>query len=152
MTTSDRPISRHCMSRRGFGLLLPWGGLAALTACSKKPEPPTPAAVDPAPMPASTPTATSDAAASASGTASGTAGAGLPLVDPADPSAKSLAYTADARQVVATSNAKYQTGQACSNCALYAGQPGDAAGPCPLYPGKQVSAIAWCSAYAKKAG
>lgn len=159
MTTSDRPVSLHRMSRRGFGLLLPWGGLAALTACSKNPEPATPAAADPALSPAPTPAAapatvpatTSDAAASASGTASGTAGAGMPLVDPADPSAKALAYTADAAQVVAASNPKYQPGQACGNCALYGGQPGNAAGPCPLYPGKQVSAIAWCNAYAKKA-
>ena len=146
MTASDRPISPHRMSRRGFGLLLPWSGLAVLTACSKQAEPTTPAAADP--MPAPTPTVTSDAAASASGTA----GAGLPMVDPADPSVKALAYSADATQVVAASNPKFQPGQACSNCALYAGQPGNPAGPCPLYPGKQVGAIAWCNAYAKKTG
>lgn len=152
MTPSDRPISLHRMSRRGFGLLLPWGGLAALTACSKKPEPTTPVAADPTPMPAPTPSATSDAATMPSTSASGMAGANLPMVDPADPSAKALGYSANASQVVAASNPKYQTGQACSNCALYAGQPGSTAGPCPLYPGKQVSATAWCNAYAKKAG
>ena len=150
MTTSDRPTSLHRMSRRGFGLLLPWGGLAALTACSKNPPPMTPVAIDPAPAP--NPTATGGGvAASASGTAS-TSGASLPLVDPADPSAKALAYTADASQVVAASNPVHKPGQACRNCALYGGQPVDAAGPCPLYPGKQVSAGAWCNAYAKKAG
>ena len=116
------------MSRRGFGMLLPWGSLAALTACG--------------------------VAASPAGTApmSGAADASLPLVDPADPSAKALACTADASPVVTASNPKYQSGQACRNCALYAGQSGDAAGPCPLYPGKQVSASAWCNAYAKKTG
>lgn len=83
-------------------------------------------------------------AAPPAGTAprSGAAGASLPLVDPADPAAEALAYTADASQVLAASNPKSQSGQACRNCALYGGQPGDAAGPCPSYPGKRVSASA----------
>jgi hypothetical protein len=156
MTPSDRPISMHRLSRRGFGRLLPWGGVAALAACSRNPEPAAPAAADPAPMPAPPSTVTSDAAASgpASGSAatSGAAGAGLPMVDPADSSAKALAYMADASQPVAAGSAKHPPGQACSNCALFAGKPGDAAGLCPLYVGKRVSAIAWCNAYARKVG
>ena len=149
MTTTDRPITLHHLPRRRFTLLLPLGGMALLAACSKDPEPAAPAApaaVEPAPtpVPAPMPEATASAPANAGG-------ASLPMVDPADPSAKALAYHADASEVVAASNPKYQPGQACSNCALYGGQPGDAAGPCPLFAGRQVSAKAWCNTYAKKA-
>jgi hypothetical protein len=73
------------------------------------------------------------------------------MVDPADSSAKALAYRADASQPVAAGSAKHPPGQACSNCLLYGGKPGDAAGPCPLFTGQQVSAKGWCITYAKKA-
>ena len=145
MTITDHPISLHRLPRRRFAVLLPLGGMALLAACSKTPEPAPPPAATPAPAPAA-----EAPAAMAPAPASG-GSAGLPMVDPADPSVKALAYTADASQVVVASNPKYQPGQACSNCALYAGQPGTSAGPCPLYPGRQVSAMAWCNAYAKKA-
>ena len=46
----------------------------------------------------------------------------------------------------------YTAGQACGNCALFAGKSGEAQGPCPLFAGKQVLAAGWCSAYVKKAG
>ena len=151
MTTTPRPLSLTTLPRRRFGLLLPWGGLALLAACSKTPEPAAPAPMEPAPAPSPMPATEASAAPSTMAPASGASSAGLPMVDPADPAAKALAYTADASQVVAASNPKYQSGQACSNCALYAGQPGTSAGPCPLYPGRQVSAMAWCNAYAKKA-
>lgn len=149
MTTTDRPIALHRLPRRRFAVLLPLGGMALLAACSKPPEPAATPAPAPTPTPAPAPAAEMPAATAPAQASAGTAG--LPMVDPADPSAKALAYTADASQVVAASQPKYQPGQACGNCALYAGQPGDAAGPCPLYPGRQVSAQAWCNAYAKKA-
>lgn len=152
MTTTDRPITLHHLPRRRFALLLPLGGMALLAACSKDPEPVAPAAVEPAPTPAPAPPPAAEATTPATAPAPANAGTGtLPMVDPADPSAKALAYHADASEVVAASNPKYQPGQACSNCALYAGQPGDAAGPCPLFAGRQVGAKAWCNAYAKKA-
>ena len=152
MTTTDRPITLHHLPRRRFTLLLPLGGMALLAACSKNPEPAAPTAVQPAPTPAPAPSPAPTPAAEATAPAPATAGTGsLPMVDPADPSAKGLAYHADASTVVAASNPKYQSGQACGNCALYGGQPGDAAGPCPLFAGRQVSAKAWCNAYAKKA-
>lgn len=158
MTTTPRPISLQLLRRRRFGLLLPLGGMALLAACSKDPAPattptaPEPAAT-PAPTPAPAPAAAPDTTAPAAAPAPAGGGtAGLPMVDPADPVAKPLSYTADATQVVAASNPKHQAGQACGNCALFGGQPGDAAGPCPLFAGRQVSAKAWCNAYAKKAG
>jgi len=73
------------------------------------------------------------------------------MVDPSDAQAVALGYVADAAQVNAVKFPAHVAGQACSNCALYAGKPGDAAGACPLYAGKQVAAKGWCSAYAKKA-
>ena len=74
-----------------------------------------------------------------------------PLVDPKDPQAQALGYTADATKVDKAKYPKYAAGQACSGCALYQGKPGDASGPCPLYAGKAVAAKAWCSAWVKKA-
>ena len=149
---SSHPLRQ--LHRRQFGLLLPLGGLALLAACSDK-APPAAApisggpAADAAPAPAAMP---APAPAPTSSPAAATSSADLPMVDPADPAAAALHYTADASQVVAATNPTHQPGQACANCALYAGQPGAAAGPCPLYVGHQVSAKAWCSAYTKKAG
>ena len=77
--------------------------------------------------------------------------AAAPLVDPKDPQATALGYTADATKVDKAKYPKYAAGQACSSCALYQGKAGDAAGPCPLYAGKAVAAKAWCSAWVKKA-
>ena len=74
-----------------------------------------------------------------------------PLVDPKDPQATALGYTADAAKVDKAKYPKYAAGQACSGCALYQGKAGDATGPCPLYAGKSVAAKAWCSAWVKKA-
>jgi hypothetical protein len=61
------------------------------------------------------------------------------MVDPADPQAKALQYTAESTMA----------GKQCSNCALYQG--GADAGGCGIFPGKKVAAKGWCSAWAKKA-
>ncbi len=74
-----------------------------------------------------------------------------PLVDPKDPQAAALGYTADATKADKAKFPKYAAGQACDNCALYQGKAGAASGPCPLYAGKSVAAKGWCSAWAKKA-
>jgi len=74
-----------------------------------------------------------------------------PLVDPKDPQAQALGYTADATKVDKAKYPKYAAGQSCASCALYQGKAGDKAGPCPLYAGKSVLAGAWCSAWVKRA-
>lgn len=76
--------------------------------------------------------------------------AGTPLVDPKDPQAVALGYTADAAKADKAKYPKFAAGQACGNCALYQGKAGDASGPCPLYAGKAVLAKAWCSAWVKR--
>jgi High potential iron-sulfur protein len=74
-----------------------------------------------------------------------------PLVDPKDPQAAALGYTADATKADKAKYPKYAAGQACGTCALYQGKAGAASGPCPLYAGKAVLAKGWCSAWVKKA-
>jgi len=145
-TRLQPPTTRLPLPRRHFGLLLSSAGLTLLAACSKAPDvPPAPAAADPVPAPP-------PAADAASVSSPGTTGAAMPLLDPADPMAKARAYVADASTLDAARNPPFQAGQACSNCALYTGQPGQTSGPCPLYAGHQVSAQGWCSAYVKKPG
>ena len=73
-------------------------------------------------------------------------------MNPAEPTALALGYVADATSADASKFKMYAAGQACNNCALFAGKAGDAAGPCPIFAGRPVSAKGWCSAYSKKAG
>jgi hypothetical protein len=134
-TAAATPAAWQPLPRRHFGLLLSSAGLALLAACSKSPDPAMPAVPAPAdPVPAPAPSAD------------------LPLLDPADPTAKARAYVADATTLDAARNPPFQAGQACANCAIYAGQAGQPAGPCPLYARRQVSAQGWCNAYVKKSG
>jgi len=72
-------------------------------------------------------------------------------LDERDPQAVALGYVDDAAQAAARKQPKYAPGQACANCALYAGKANDAAGPCPLFGGRLVAAKGWCTAWAKKA-
>ena len=74
-----------------------------------------------------------------------------PLVDPKDPQAQALGYTADATKVDKARYPKYAPGQNCAGCALYQGKPSDKSAPCPLYAGKAVLSNAWCSAWVKRA-
>ena len=74
-----------------------------------------------------------------------------PLVDPKDPQAVGLGYTADATKVDKAKYPKYAAGQACANCALYQGAANAASGPCPIYGNKLVAAKGWCNVYVKKA-
>jgi len=74
----------------------------------------------------------------------------LPLIEESDPQATALGYVHDATTVDGGTYPRYQSGQACANCALYTG--GDAAqGPCGIFAGKAVKATGWCSAYAPAA-
>lgn len=138
-------------SRRTFihiAPLLPMTGIAWLAACSDKAKPvpgtdtsssmssPSTTAPSPAPM-VQTP---APAMASSTG----------PMVDEKDPIAVSLGYVADATRADSGKYKNYMAGQACANCALYAGAAGSESGNCPLFAGKQVASKGWCSSWVKK--
>lgn len=67
-----------------------------------------------------------------------------------DPQAAALGYKADAATVDKAKFPKYQAGQDCSNCTLYASKSADA-GTCNIFAGKMVQAKGWCNAWVKKA-
>jgi hypothetical protein len=93
---------------------------------------------------------TAAAATAAAKAAAAAAPAGLPHVNPQDPTAVALAYFEDAGKVDAKQFPTYKAGQLCSNCLQ---GTGDANAPwrgCNLYPGKLVSAKGWCKVYIKK--
>jgi len=69
-------------------------------------------------------------------------GAATAPLDPADPTAKALAYT----------EASAKPDQNCANCAQFQGNAGDSRAACSIFPGKTVAAAGWCSVWAKKAG
>ncbi|WOJ91901.1 high-potential iron-sulfur protein [Congregibacter variabilis] len=64
-------------------------------------------------------------------------------LDENGPQAMGLGYKHDATTV---DNARYKSGQQCSNCVLFQGGSSEWGG-CPLFTGKQVKATGWCSAY-----
>jgi High potential iron-sulfur protein len=76
--------------------------------------------------------------------------AGLPPLDPKDPTATALGFVADATKVDAAANATYKPSQKCSNCAQYQGKPADAAAGCNIFAGKSVPAGGWCKVWAQK--
>ncbi len=78
--------------------------------------------------------------------------AGLPPLDPKDPTAQALGYVTDAGKVDAKANATYKPNQKCSTCAQFQGKPGDASGGCNIFAGKSVAAGGWCKVWAQKPG
>lgn len=85
------------------------------------------------------------------GLVTGTAqAAGLPPLDPKDPTAVALGFVTDATKVDAAANATYKPTQKCSNCAQYQGKPGDASAGCNIFAGKSVPAGGWCKVWAAK--
>ncbi len=150
--------------------LAPLASMGLLTACREKSAPAPAAAPPPAPVtspaPAAAPTAAtpappeetatpapteSPAAAPAdSPAASPPTAAAAGEVSPEEPLASSLGYVTDTTQVNAQKYPGHAVSQACSNCALYSGQPGDAKGPCSIFANRLVNAQGWCSAYAKR--
>ena len=76
--------------------------------------------------------------------------AGLPPLDPKDPTAQALGFVPDASKVDAAANPTYQPTQKCSNCAQYLGKPGDASGGCNIFVGRSVPAGGWCKVWAAK--
>ena len=67
-----------------------------------------------------------------------------------DPTAKSLAYVADAKKVDPATNPTYKAGQTCSSCIQYTGKAGATDGPCNIFPNKTVKAAGWCKVWVQK--
>ena len=82
--------------------------------------------------------------------ANSAAAAGLPVLDPKDPTAQALGYTTDASKVDATANPTYKSTQKCGTCAQFQGKAGDASGGCNIFAGKSVVAGGWCKVWAAK--
>jgi hypothetical protein len=78
------------------------------------------------------------------------AAAGLPLLDPSDPTAKALGFMSDATQVDASANPTYKPAQKCGTCAQFQGKAGDATGGCNIFVGHSVPQGGWCKVWAQK--
>jgi hypothetical protein len=78
------------------------------------------------------------------------AAAGLPPLDPKDPTAVALGFVPDATKVDAAANATYKPTQKCGNCAQYQGKAGEATAACNIFVGKSVPAGGWCKVWAAK--
>lgn len=145
MKSSDLsiPNRRRVLKLVGGGaVILPF---AALTACSGDKSPP---AADPAPQAEPVPEA-----ATASDAAPGAAAqqGAMPQLSEDDPQAKTLGYVHEASAVDQAKYPRFQSGQACSNCALYQGAADSEWGGCSIFPGKAVKATGWCNVYAPNA-
>jgi High potential iron-sulfur protein len=78
--------------------------------------------------------------------------AGLPALDPKDPTAQALGFVTDAKSVDATANPTYKSTQKCGTCAQFQGKPTDASAGCNIFAGKSVPAGGWCKVWAQKPG
>jgi High potential iron-sulfur protein len=76
--------------------------------------------------------------------------AGLPALDPSDPTAKALGFVTDTTKVDAASNPTHKPTQQCGVCAQFQGKPGDATGACNIFAGKSVPQTGWCKVWAQK--
>jgi len=84
--------------------------------------------------------------------ANSAAAAGLPALDPKDPTAAALGFVPDATKVDAKANPTYKPTQKCGNCAQYQGKAGDATAGCNIFAGKSVPVGGWCKVWAQKPG
>jgi hypothetical protein len=76
--------------------------------------------------------------------------AGLPPLDPNDPTAKALGYSPDASKVDTAANASYKPNQKCGSCAQFQGKATDASAGCNIFAGKSVPAGGWCKVWVQK--
>ena len=76
--------------------------------------------------------------------------AGLPPLDPSDPTASSLGFVTDATKVSAAANPTYKAGQKCGVCSQFQGKAGDASGGCTIFAGKSVPVGGWCKVWSQK--
>src|SRR3981189_3131034 len=80
--------------------------------------------------------------------ANSAAAAGLPPLDPKDPTAQALGFTTDATTADAAPPPTVKPTQKCSTCAQYQGKGGDATAGCNIFAGKSVPAAGWCKVWA----
>jgi hypothetical protein len=78
--------------------------------------------------------------------------AGLPMLDPKDPTAQALGFVPDATKVDAAANPTYKPTQRCGTCAQFQGKAGDARGGCNIFTGHSVPQGGWCKVWAQKPG
>jgi High potential iron-sulfur protein len=76
--------------------------------------------------------------------------AGLPPLDPADPTAKALGFVTDASKVDAKASPTFKPSQKCGTCAQFQGKAGDATAGCNIFAGKSVPATGWCMVWVQK--
>lgn len=74
---------------------------------------------------------------------------GVKMVSEDDPTAKALAYYANAADVDKGAYPNFDPSQNCANCIQYKGEEGSETGPCALFPGKHVTAAGWCKVWVK---
>lgn len=83
----------------------------------------------------------------------GTAGAAaLPMLDPADPTAKALGFVSDTTKADAAANPTHKPTQKCGTCAQFQGKATDASAGCNIFAGHSVPAGGWCKVWAQKPG
>jgi hypothetical protein len=78
------------------------------------------------------------------------AAAGLPALDPSDPTAKALGFVTDSTKVDAAANPTHKPTQKCGTCAQFQGKAGDASGGCNIFVGHSVPQGGWCKVWAAK--
>jgi High potential iron-sulfur protein len=78
--------------------------------------------------------------------------AGLPALDPSDPTAKALGFITDAAKVDVSTNATYKPNQKCGTCAQFQGKASDATAGCNIFAGHSVPVGGWCKVWAQKPG
>jgi hypothetical protein len=76
--------------------------------------------------------------------------AGLPPLDPSDPTAKALGFVIDSTKVDAAANPTHKPTQKCGTCAQFQGKAGDATGGCNIFAGHSVPQGGWCKVWAQK--
>jgi High potential iron-sulfur protein len=76
--------------------------------------------------------------------------AGLPPLDPADPTAKALGFVTDAGKVDPKASPTFKPTQKCATCAQFQGKAGDASAGCNIFAGKSVPATGWCMVWVQK--
>jgi hypothetical protein len=82
--------------------------------------------------------------------AAGARAAGLPLLDPADPVARSLGFVLDASKVDRSANPTFKPGQHCGVCMQFQGKSSDPTAGCGIYAGHSVPSGGWCGAFGQR--